>query len=149
MKLTKIIALYGAANTGKTTTLNYLIDLLKKAQSLSDYSTISIEDCGDKRHADQRVVVEIQGLKIAITTSGDNGTELKRNIEYFKQNDCDIAITATRTRGYSVEELKGFSNVAGLNVERIRKEYNHSDEMDQSNRAQSLNLFHIILKDLH
>ncbi len=79
-----IIALYRRANTGKSTTLNYLIGLLKGQEV----------DFKDKRE-----IVYYGSKKIAVTTPGDNAYEIKKNIEFFEKEDCDILITATRSKG--------------------------------------------------
>ena len=79
-----IIALYRRANTGKSTTLNYLIALLKGQEV----------DFKDKRE-----IVYYGSKKIAVTTLGDNADEIKKNIEFFEKEDCDILVTATRSKG--------------------------------------------------
>lgn len=142
MKLTKIIALYGAANTGKSTTLNYLINLLAKTEAVGNHAEVTVADCGDVRKLDDTPkLFVLNGLKIAVTPSGDNGHELDKNIVFIKDCDCDIAVTASRTKGSSVETLNNFAKAAGIKVEWIKKEYCDTAEMAQCNRKQAFNIF--------
>jgi GTPase SAR1 family protein len=149
MKLQRIIGLFGAANQGKTTTLNYLIHLLSKAQMGLNYSTITIEDCGVEDNYDHTQSFEVNGLKIAVASSGDNGNAVANNIKFFKEQDCDIAVTATRTKGSSVIVLGEFAKEASINIEWVQKsnECNISHASKQlCNREIALYLLSLILK---
>ena len=98
----KIIALWGRADIGKTTTLNYLIRLLDKSKE------------GEERplNKDRRVVISYGNKKIAVTTLGDN----------FEKNDCDILVTATRTRGKTVDTINKYCKENKAEVIWIKKE---------------------------
>lgn len=85
----KVIALYGAANRGKSTTLNILMDLLVE---VSDY-------CNLEKNCDGKGLFVIKNKTIGVCTSGDNQEEIKNNIEFFKKNECEIIVTSTRTKG--------------------------------------------------
>jgi len=80
----KIIALSGRADKGKTITLNYLIGFLDKSKEEKELTK------------DRSVIVCYSNKKIAVTTPGDNIGEIKKNIEFFEKEDCDILVTATR-----------------------------------------------------
>jgi len=80
----KIIALSGHADKGKTITLNYLIGFLDKRKEEKELTK------------DRSVIVCYSNKKIAVTTPGDNIGEIKKNIEFFEKEDCDILVTATR-----------------------------------------------------
>ncbi len=107
----KIIALYRRANTGKTNTLNHLIGLLDKTQ----------EVYGDDLAKDRRVSIPYGNKKIAVTTWGDNGNELNENIKFFEGGNCDILVTATRTRGGSSEKLNDYASKNGIKIVWIEK----------------------------
>lgn len=110
----KIIALYGAANKGKTTTLNILVDLLAV-----------VSDCYNiERHYDSKAMFVINNKNIGVCTSGDNQEEIKNNIEFFYKNECEIIITATRTKGEGVSELEKFTKKQGIEIDWIMKENN-------------------------
>lgn len=108
----KIIALYGRSDTGKTTTLNYLIGFLDENLEIDDNSLTN----------NRKEVIYYKNKKIAVTTPGDNKSELKKNIEYFKNKDCDILVTATRTKGATREELKKYAQDIKTEIIWIKKE---------------------------
>lgn len=108
----KITALYGRSNTGKTTTLNYLIGFLDENLEIDDNSLTN----------NRKEVIYYKNKKIAVTTPGDNKSELKKNIEYFKNKDCDILVTATRTKGATREELKKYAQDIKTEIIWIKKE---------------------------
>ena len=89
-----IIVLYRRANTGKTTTLNYLIGLLDKSKEEMQSLT-----------KDRRVTISYGNKSIAVTTQGDNKYEIEENIKFFEKEDCDILITATRSRGQTTDAI--------------------------------------------
>ena len=64
----KIIGLYGRKNSGKTTTLNLLIELL-----------------GEKGKGDDPVTIEnYRGKKIVISPGGDTKAIVQKNIKFFE-----------------------------------------------------------------
>ena len=102
-----IIALYGPGNKGKSKTINLLIKLLGGSES-------------DK---ERRVPLTYGDKKIAITTYGDNDFHLNENIDFFKEESCDILVTATRTKGGSVKTLEAFEKEIGRKAIWITKSY--------------------------
>ena len=107
----KIIALYGCADTGKTHTLNHLIGLLDKTK----------EVYGDDLAKDGRAFIPYGNKKIAVTTWGDNGDELKKNIEFFEEGNYDILVTATRTRGETTEILNDYATKIDTKIKWVKK----------------------------
>ena len=107
----QIIALCRRSNTGKTNTLNYLIGLLDKSQEV-DITALA---------RDRRVVISYNNKKIAITTYGDNGEELERNIKFFEENGCDILVTATRSKGETRKIISNYASEIGTGITRIEK----------------------------
>lgn len=76
----KIIGLYGRKNSGKTTTLNLLIELL-----------------GERGKGDDPVTIEnYRGKKIVISPGGDTKAIVQKNIKFFEDQKADIFVTATR-----------------------------------------------------
>lgn len=133
--MTAIICLYGPANVGKTQTLNKLIGILDPNQRV-DPENLS---------CDQQKVVVYNGHQIAITTAGDNRSELKQNIEFFREEGCDILVTATRTRGGSSEEANKFSQEVSCKITWLRK--NGAIELkDLINESQAKDIQAIINK---
>ena len=70
---------------------------------------------------DRRKVVIYKGHRIAIATGGDNRSELEKNVEFCKENGCDLFITATRTRGGSSETVNKFSQEVSCKITWLRK----------------------------
>ena len=129
----KIIALYRRSETGKTSTLNLLIELLDKNKKIEKERLIE----------DRRVSISYGSKKIAVTTWGDNGFELKENIKFFEEENCDILVTATRTRGETTEILTDYAKE--IDTEIIWIEKNISKKMeDLINQSQAKDINAII-----
>lgn len=122
----KIIALFGKGGIGKTTTLNLLNNLINPDNPITDGK-------------DHRRTFTYKGKTISITTPGDNETEVKKNIQYVQDKNCDILVTASRTWGQTVTELENFSK----NIRRIEKNVGHKRQ-DLVNEAQAADLQAII-----
>lgn len=122
----KVIALFGIKDTGKTTTLNLLNNLINPDNPITDGK-------------DHRRTFTYKGKTISITTPGDNETEVKKNIQYIQDKNCDILVTASRTRGYGRKLLREQFK----DIHFIKK--NVADQQEQDvNEAQALNLQAII-----
>lgn len=122
----KVIALYGVANTGKTTTLNLLYNLINPDTPITD-------------RKDHRRSFTYKGKTIFIATPGDNKAEIDENIKRARKANCDILVTASRTWGQTVTELENFSK----NIRWIKKNVGHKRQ-DLVNEAQALDLQAII-----
>jgi hypothetical protein len=122
----KVIALFGKGGIGKTTTLNLLNNLINPDNPITDGK-------------DHRRTFTYKGKTISITTPGDNETEVKKNIQYVQDKNCDILVTASRTWGQTVTELENFSK----NIRRIEKNVGHKRQ-DLVNEAQAADLQAII-----
>ena len=97
--------LQGAGNTGKTTTLNILIEELKK-KYLSVVPTVLIQGPGD----DQKVIFDnLNGHKVGIETRGDPKSRLPQSLKDFAQKKCDIIFCACRTKGTTVTAIQNFA----------------------------------------
>lgn len=115
MKPKHIIALSGRASIGKTRTLRMVIDMLNGVE-------LTYEKC------DTRTTCHYHGKTICVTTPGDNGTEISKNIDYINTHPCDIAIMATRTKGATISTLTNYAEQIGAPVIWIRKTYESGDE---------------------
>lgn len=122
----KVIALFGKGGIGKTTTLNLLNNLINPDNPITDGK-------------DHRRTFTYKGKTISITTPGDNETEVKKNIQYIQDKNCDILVTASRTWGQTVTELENFSK----NIRWIEKNVGHKRQ-DLVNEAQAADLQAII-----
>ena len=106
----RIIVLYGAANRGKTTTLKILMGLLTLVSESYDVWQETDDAWG-------RFVVNDR--KVSICTSGDNEYVVKDNIKNYK--DCDIFVSASRTKGGSVNEIEKFAEKKKVEIDWVEK----------------------------
>lgn len=127
----KIFALYASSNKGKTTTLNILIDLLAV---VSDKYNIC-------REYEGLAWFIIKNKTISVCTSGDNANTVKNNIKDYK--DCDIFISASRTKGGSVNEIEKLAKSENLKIEWIEKEDN-----PKKNKEIAADLFRRIMNEI-
>lgn len=123
----KVIALYGAGGTGKTTTLNLLNNLINPDNPITDGK-------------DHRRTFTYKGKTISITTPGDGEEHIHDNIDYTQDKNCDILVTASRTRGAGKDMLR---ELFKHNLLCIEKNVDYQ-QRDLVNEAQALDLQAII-----
>lgn len=117
----RIIGLFGHANCGKSATLNMLKELLRAAGK--SISSIPHPD------SDTPETFVYNGLVVCVAPGGDTKEIVEANCLYFKMKNCDVAVSATRTRLGSAEALNEFAENESVKVDWIQKsyEYNLSD----------------------
>ena len=114
----RIIGLYGHSNCGKSASLTNLKELLHVAgRSLSAHP---------HPNSEMPETFAYKGLTVCVAPGGDNREILQSNIRYFKAKQCDVAISATRSKGASVDELNKFAASEGVRVEWIAKSYEYN-----------------------
>ena len=69
---------------------------------------------------------EYNGLVVCVAPGGDSREIVESNCRYFKEKNCDVAISATRTKGGSADALKEFADSEGAKVEWIAKSYEYN-----------------------
>lgn len=114
----RIIGLYGHSNCGKSETLNDLKELLReKGKSIST-----------EPHpwSDMPEIFEYNGHVFCVAPGGDSRAIVESNCRYFKMRGCDVAISATRTKGGSAVALKEFADSEGVEIEWIAKSYEYN-----------------------
>ena len=133
----KIIALQGRAQCGKTSTLNLLIDLLEVATKGCAMPT--------PHTGERREIFVINGKIVGVTTPGDADWIVQDNCDFFTANNCDIAISATRTKGGTHQVLDGFAASHGLTVKYESKNIAPTKGLEvQTNLAQAQELLKMI-----
>lgn len=97
--------LYGPRNSGKTTSLNILIGLL-------DPSKKDLPQGEDREvlGKDREVLVDYQGVRVAVTTKGDGLEEIEGNLKFAEETGCDILVTAARTKGPTRSEIRKYAS---------------------------------------
>lgn len=114
----KIIGLYGHSNCGKTQTLNFLREMLRqKGESLSKNAP---------HQDDEPETFLYHGKVVCVAPGGDNEECIKANIRYFTEKQCDIAISASRTKGGGVNALNAFALQQGTTVDWHPKSYEYN-----------------------
>ena len=113
----RIISLYGHSNCGKSKTLNYLRDLLRAAgKSISKVP----------HHGDEPETFIYKDMVICVAPGGDTGEIIRKNIDYFKSKNCDVAISASRCRGDGPFKLNQFAKGLGVRIEWYAKSYEYN-----------------------
>ena len=107
----KIIALYGAANVGKSATLKLVLAGLEKRPGAVTTRLIDLTDI--------RAIIAIGDLKIGLETQGDPGGRLAESLDLFVTEGCQFIVCATRTWGATVDVVK--ARFADTEITWIRK----------------------------
>lgn len=137
----KIIGLYGRGECGKSETLGIYLRSLVYGVDLSKAE----ERFGS--HKDMLESINRNGTIVDICPPGDTKKIVDKNIDFIKQNPCDIVFTATRTRGDGCEALKDYAQSINAELVWIKKVYN--DELDtigqkEANKRLAEKLFKMI-----
>lgn len=96
--------LYGRQNSGKTTSLNHLIGLLDPSQK------------NESQGKDREVLVDYQGVRVAVTTKGDGLEEIEGNLKFAEKTGCDILVTAARTRGETRGRIQDYASKPSIKL---------------------------------
>ena len=98
----KIIALWGAGQRGKTSTIKMVYDiLLRKYAKIIDYFP--------SEHDIKILMQDVKKLIVGIESQGDPNTRLKDSLKDFDKAGCDIIFCATRTCGMTVDWVEKYS----------------------------------------
>ncbi len=102
------------ANSGKTFTINVLYHKcmkFKQDMSILDYDELDpksqeafqkikdIEYKNQDKDGDIQEAVEINGITIGFASRGDDLDAIRKNMKFFKENKCDIYVTACSCDG--------------------------------------------------
>ena len=98
----KIIAIQSRADKINRAVIKQTWDWLKR-------NPFCMEVIPAKRSAFNIItVLNIDGVRIGITTKGGNAESLRSQLDLFEQKNCDILICPCRTRGKTYETVKSF-----------------------------------------
>lgn len=138
-----VIVLKGVPNSGKTTTLNYLIQILLETED----SSLLKDDTDNPKGTDHRVLISYQKKKVYVATPGDLKAEVWKSIALSEIEECDILVTATRTTKVTLKPIEEYAEA--LHVEPVWVEKSMVDEdrdeangdiRDKENRAKAQEL---------
>ncbi len=108
-----LLALRGAGNRGKSTTLRMLIDMVKSA-----YPSAILEEKRFK--IDITIVITIGKKKVGIETQGDPNSRLEESLKRFVEIGCKVIVCASRTYGQTVEIVSKAAE-SGYNIRWFEK----------------------------
>lgn len=116
----RVIALFGRGNIGKTWCLGHLINLIHR--EAKGYNCLF-------EGQDMRITLDYLGQRVTICTWGDNDKEEKLNLDKIKQDNPDIAIVATRTKGETVKMVERFCNLNNCRLKWVEKHVANFDDI--------------------
>ena len=99
-----IICLYAPANRGKTNTIRSLFIKLGGDKNVLNGTHDFVAD------------VNFGRKKIGFASQGDPGSPQKENLEKLAQGNCEIIVTASRTKGDTVYAVYDIANKYGYDV---------------------------------
>ena len=97
--MTKVFALKGRRNVGKSQTIRTVDELLR-----AKYPNARVEH-ELRTRVELRVVLSINGVKIGIESTGENIKRIQASFDLFVSLGCEIIICATRTTGKTVNAV--------------------------------------------
>jgi hypothetical protein len=95
----KVIALKGLANTGKSSTLKNVYELLVREYVLQP-QRVNVKIEGVLNDVNIGVIVSVNGVRIGITSEGDNAEILESKLRGLEYKGCAIIVCASRTRAW-------------------------------------------------
>lgn len=120
-----VITLFGKSHTGKTTTLNKVIDKLNV-----DYEVNNVREKPFSL-IDRLVTININGVMVGISTGGDHVGIIKRRLDDLLEKNCSIIVTATRTKGKPKKAVDEFIKQNNYKIDWIEKSATVSKEIDK------------------
>lgn len=135
-----VIVLQGIHDSGKTTTLLLLIQLLLGAEG----SSLLEEDRKDLRGEDRRVLISYQGKTVYVATPGDLEEVTEESVRHFQEKDYDIKdydilVTAALSRGKTHAPIKKYVLEHSVQAVWVKKR-RVKEGRDEVNRAQAQEL---------
>lgn len=106
-----IIANSGFANSGKSTSIRYVFEILSNRY----HGTVLDPITGYKPDQDVKAIIEIPQsdghmVKVGIESQGDPGSRQMDSINYFINKDCEIILVACRIKGTTKDAVINLRN---------------------------------------
>lgn len=128
-----IIALRGAGNRGKSTTLGLLIKMIK-----AEYPLAVIDETLFK--IDATVILTINKIKVGIETQGDPNSRLGASLKRFVESKCKVIICASRSYGGTVTLVQAAAST-GYHLKWVDKNKVEPREHGRANADMAAELF--------
>lgn len=125
-----LIALSGAENTGKTSTLLSLIEKLEEKFGIQP-TTLLIQG------KDKVVIFQFNNFFIGINTGGDDAKGIKSALNLMIEK-CDVMITAARTKGQTIDAVYEFGKRCQIvKLNKLSVSYQDVVNIDNLNRFEA------------
>lgn len=142
MSVKNVYGLSGIANSGKTSTLSSLIDILREKAN-----KVLLDE---QIENDYRAIFLYNSQIIAVSTQGDNVSQVKKHIKKLEEFSCDVIFCATRSKGATCSflskkygsKLRWIENCNIYNNE--PKSFDNSEFISHRNKAMANLLFSLI-----
>lgn len=138
-----IIALKGKSDSGKSRTINYLYELLKKRK----YEII--KDKQKKGINFNVAIFKINKIRIGLTTYGDIIGTIDDNLKYLVEEKCKLLICACHNTVYSLKAFKNFPKWHIFFIQKSISPTKVKDKMDSINQKDCNRMFSEIIKLLN
>ena len=100
-----LLRVYGAENTGKTTSISAAFDQFKERHP---YATCVLPYQKDG-HGDILVAVGLRKIFVGFSSNGDKPTVIKKNLHKLHENNCDIIVCASRPDDNTAKAVEKFN----------------------------------------
>ena len=135
MKQKTIIAIYGTANVGKSTTLRSL-----GSQLVSSGATTT----DNMQTWEYRAVFDYLQTKLGLQTFGDLENLVQEGLDHFLMNACELIIIATKRYGATIDAVGAFAGDNGYRIIWIAP-YEVRDESIATQVIKDYSASHILL----
>lgn len=145
----KIIALYGAGNRGKSTTLKMVYKSLRASFELMPEKDVQSDKHGKfflEESSDVRAIFIVNGTRVGLESQGDPNRRLEESLPFFKKNGCDVIACTSRSRGMTVEWIRKLE--PEYEVEWIKKTVADNESAEVSCNKRDADKIMRIIKDL-
>ena len=119
MSKNQLIALVGKSNTGKTTTIKKVSEILKNTAGATEILE-TYEELGASKN-DFFVIFEINGIRVGICSRGDISLSLEKDLKKFLENKCTVILCPVRTWGGTQEKCEEFCRSNSFENKKIKQ----------------------------
>ncbi|PKP27934.1 MAG: hypothetical protein CVU02_02380 [Bacteroidetes bacterium HGW-Bacteroidetes-19] len=136
----KIIVLQGKRNSGKTTTIWYVRDLIINNNGNSKELIVF----GKQSHYEDDFsdVIDFNNLKIGMFSMGDLSNNLSQAIYKFANKGCDVVICALSLSGSKIRANQAINTYIATRVDKTIE--HNKDLRTQVNRMDAQTIFNLI-----
>ncbi len=135
-----IYSIVGVANTGKTSIVKGVYALTRKR-----FPNILFKEINSKN--DITIILDIGGIRIGIESQGDPNSRLEKSLSTFSNENCDVILCASRTRGMTVDWINSYKNeyeIIRVNQSRLL----NKNDWEENNEKVIQELFKLVISNV-